>query len=295
MAYTPLNETKPVITDTRQAIVDAARTNALALLHAVIGGTPTNERWSYTYTTGTAALPTTIVLTNASDANKKVKIVLTYNGNYPATMKVYYTSTGDSGYDLLNASDLTFTYSGSEISGGYHGSFLLGKMMWALGYIRDLQAYLSAHAALTGSAAHGLGTISTQAATAVNIDGGSIDGTTIGGAAAAAATFTRASEQSNTYTPSSGAGVTVDWAKGASQITNSGTNALTWSNIPGSVLATHFLYVSNLNSTTFPASVTWGANGKPSVAGAALVSLVTWNGPSPGTNQVYATCVWRAV
>jgi hypothetical protein len=43
------------------------------------------------------------------------------------------------------------------------------------------------------------------------------------------------------------------------------------------------------NSTTFPAAVTWGLGGKPSIAGKALISLVTLDG---GTT-VYAGVIWR--
>jgi hypothetical protein len=126
--------------------------------------------------------------------------------------------------------------------------------------------------AITGSgplAVGSGGTLGTAAFTAASLYA-LVAGQTFTGAVRA----TRLSEEINTFTPGSGAGVAVDWSKGGSTITNNGTNLLSFSNIPSGV-AGHTLRVSNLNNTTFPAAVDWGVNGKPSIAGAATVVLVT--------------------
>ena len=59
--------------------------------------------------------------------------------------------------------------------------------------------------------------------------------------------------------------------------------------MPASRVATHALYCTVFNSTTLPAAVTWGLGGKPSIAGKAVVSLVTYDG---GTT-VFAGIMWR--
>jgi hypothetical protein len=97
---------------------------------------------------------------------------------------------------------------------------------------------------------------------------------------------TRLSEEVNTYTPGAAAGVTVDWSTGGgSKITNNGVNVLTFTNVPSGTTG-HTLRVTNLNNTTFPAAVDWGVNGKPSIAGAATVVLITMDS---------GTTVWAGI
>jgi hypothetical protein len=141
--------------------------------------------------------------------------------------------------------------------------------------VKTVQDALTTHAATHG-------TMAQQNATNVNITGGTIANTSV--------SATRVAEEWNQYSPTSGQSFGVDWAKGGSNITNNGVNTISFSNIP-SGLAGHMVKVSNLNNTTFPAAVTWGLGGKPSVAGEAIISLITYNG---GTT-VYASVVWRAV
>lgn len=129
----------------------------------------------------------------------------------------------------------------------------------------------------------------TQVFGTIDVNGGAIDGATIGASSAAAGTFTRVAESLNSYSPSSGASQAIDWANGGSKLTNSGTNTISFSNVPSGTSG-HILYCSNLNNTTFPAAVDWGVAGKPSISGGALVSLVTLDG---GTT-VYACLMWQA-
>lgn len=99
------------------------------------------------------------------------------------------------------------------------------------------------------------------------------------------------SERTEFLTPASNAGVTINWAIGASVVTVNGTNALTFSNVAATGnLATHSIYTTVFNSVTWPAAVTWGLGGIPSIAGGAWISLVSSNG---GTN-VFASVFWRA-
>ena len=139
----------------------------------------------------------------------------------------------------------------------------------------------------------GLGTMSTQAASAVAVTGGTINGASIGQTTPAVASFTRATEQVNAqYNPGSGAGVTLDWSNGNSVIANSGTNAITFSNVAATGMATHMVYVTNFNANTWPAalpSANWGAAGKPSFATAAWVQLWTKDG---GTTM-FGAVIWK--
>lgn len=70
-------------------------------------------------------------------------------------------------------------------------AYLTGAATWAaIDFKSWARAFLSAADAPAGRTALGLGTIATQASTAVNIDGGAIDGTAIGASAASTARFT---------------------------------------------------------------------------------------------------------
>lgn len=70
-------------------------------------------------------------------------------------------------------------------------AYLTGAATWAVIDFKSwARAFLSAADASAGRTALGLGTIATQASTAVNIDGGAIDGTVVGGGVPAAGTFT---------------------------------------------------------------------------------------------------------
>jgi hypothetical protein len=102
--------------------------------------------------------------------------------------------------------------------------------------------------------------------------------------------FTRVTESTESLAPGSGAGVNVDFSKGGSGITTSGTNAITFINVPSGA-KTHLVYVDNFNHVTWPGSVSFGAGGAPSIAGAAFVSLTTFDG---GTT-VYASVFFQAV
>jgi len=168
-------------------------------------------------------------------------------------------------------------------------SWLLGL----LGRVKTLSASYVAHAAASGTSVHGLSTLSTMLASAVAFTGGTIDGVSIGSTTPAVARFTRATEEINTLqTPSSNAAVALDWSKGNSRVTNSGTNAISFTNVAAAGLATHMVYVSNFNACTWPASLpngNWGAGGKPSFATAAWVAL--WS-PDGGTT-VYGAVAWK--
>jgi len=295
MAYTAFNPAKPVITDTRLSVVDFARTNPVALTHMVLSGGAGNLAWAFSKT-GTTK-PTEMLLSNGTE---RLRWTLTWGGtgsNYITAITAAYSSNSGGLYDTIGT--FTFTYTSDELSGGNVGSLALANLVWQIGRTLDVIGDLATHAALTGTSAHGLGTIATQAASAVALTGGTINGASIGLTTPAEGLFTRSSEQYNTYTPGSGAGVTVDWAKGGSTITNNGTNVLTWSNVPTTRIARHLLYVTNLNNSTGTLSSTtssptggnpWGVSGKPSIAGATLVQCVSIG----GSTFMYAP-LYRAV
>jgi hypothetical protein len=102
--------------------------------------------------------------------------------------------------------------------------------------------------------------------------------------------FTRATETISADDANDGA-FAVNWINGGSQCSYAGgAITATFSNVPSTGrLANHFVYVAKFNQVTWPGAVDWGKDGKPSIAGAAIVMLVTIDG---GTT-VYAGTYWR--
>ena len=292
MAYSAFDSAKPASSETGTAVPGSANVNDCALWDASLMLGTKSFDFSLTAGTGSTQRPQYVFFKNGT---RWLRGTCTWGSTggekYNPTQIVWELSTNSgSSYDTIATQTFTWDSNGYPTATSGAGSF--GVMVFSLlgHFWRHVDTY-TAHVAATGASVHGLGNMSTQAKTAVDIEGGTIDGTPIGGTTASTGVFTRASEQLNTYTPSSGAGVTVDWSKGGSTITNSGTNALTFSNVPSSVLATHFFKVSAFNSCTWPASLpsgNWGTAGKPSIAGAAQGILWTLDG---GTT-VYGAVTW---
>lgn len=282
MAYTPLDTSKPVISNARSTDIAAINANQLAIRDAVIIGRVAG--WALSVSGGTAEEPQYRLWTKSTEI---LRGTYTYSSGYVTQVVWEYSSNSGGAYSSIATE--TVTYDGSSNQTAGNNSSLLSWLYEWIGKLKDLRTLYTAHAAATGTGVHGLGTISTQAANSVAITGGTINSASVGLSTPAEGLFTRAAEQFNTYTPSSGAGQALDWAKGGSSLTNSGSNTVSFTNVPSSRVATHALYCTVFNSTTFPAAVTWGLGSKPSIAGKALVSLVTIDG---GTT-VYAGIMWR--
>lgn len=205
--------------------------------------------------------------------------------------------------DPSNAASANWTNMGSAQVNTYDGSNNIASstnsggfatILWSL-WTRIAKAVgdLATHIAATGTSVHGLANMATQTNTAVNIDGGNIDGTAVGDTTRARGSFTRVAEDSQDYAPALNAGVIVDWSHGGSNITTSGTNAITFSNIPAAgILSGHLVEIDNFNNVTWPGTVDFGLGGRPSIAGRAVVCLETRDG---GASSVKASIYWRQV
>lgn len=279
MAYTALDTTAPNAANVRGTDLTAIRNNGLALRDGILMGRIAGFTLS---TASNVEEPAWRKWVNAS--NNAVRATYTYASGY-VTQVVWDYAPDNATWSTIATE--TCTYTSTHQTAGANSSLLSWLYEW-VGKLKDLRTLYTAHAAATGTSAHGLGTMSTQAASAVAITGGAFNGT-VGATTPADGLFTRACEQFNTYTPGSGAAQALDWTKGGSSLTNSGSNTVSFSNVPASRVATHALYCTVFNSTTFPAAVTWGLGGKPSIAGKAVVSLVTYDG---GTT-VFAGIMWR--
>lgn len=148
-----------------------------------------------------------------------------------------------------------------------------------LGRVSRLKTAYDAHAAATGSSVHGLGNVATQTKTAVDFDGGTMDGVVIGGGAVEAVDAKRVRESNNGM--GSGTSFALDWAAyGAFKVEPSGAFTTTHSNLPASGKG----QVVYLDIYFAGAAQTWSSSGVTWVSGSAPV-LAT------GHNWIALWCV----
>ncbi|HBY61092.1 MAG TPA: hypothetical protein DEH78_14820 [Solibacterales bacterium] len=288
-AYTHPNWNKPDGSDTGPNVPLRARENLRVLRDGLLTGKVKDWTFLRTNGTGTADEPQYWIFKNTVN-NIWFRFTNTWTASKITSQLVEWSDDGGATWATVQVAD-AIVYDGNlNITSQSIASGVYVFILELIAKGKLVAASLVAHIAGTGTGVHGLGTMSTQASTAVNIDGGTIDGTAIGGAAPSSGSFTRVVEALNALAPGLNAGVTVDWAYGGTRITNNGNNNVTFANIPGGI-AGHLVYVSNHNATLWPASVTWGVGGKPSINGAATIILTT---DDTGTN-VRASVGWRAV
>lgn len=108
MAYTALNASKPVVSDTRQTSVDFMRTNLAALRDAIIA-TGVVQGFNYRVTGGTAEQPGVLWFKRATEV---VKVVLTWgstggeNGN--VTKAAFYYASNESHVSFPTSTNGTY-------------------------------------------------------------------------------------------------------------------------------------------------------------------------------------------
>jgi len=288
MAYNQFNPATPAGTQTGTAAVDSMRNNLIALRDSIIGGFVVG--FTYAAQAGNS-IPELPQFQTWSNGALRLRATNTWSGTFCTQTLWEFSSNSGGSYDPIVTEVRVYDINGNLTTTTGSG----GIMSWLHGVAGRFQqslAVLVAHLSGTGSAVHGLGTISTQNANAVAISGGAIDNTLIGGTTPAEGRFSRATEQFDTFVPTANQAVALNWAKGGATVTNppSGSNILSFGSVVSNMIGTFSLFVSNFNNITWPASVTWGVSGKPSIAGAALVQLISFTG---GTT-VLAVVVWRA-
>lgn len=274
MAYDAFDRATPEISDDRDGVVLETNQNLRALCDMVGIGADGHLAWSMAITAGTNDVPTTIVLSNGT---LRRRFVLTWVNNTITQVVASFSSDSGSNYDTIGT--FTFTFTGDDVTGGNVGSFVLLMLVRLICEARNTRDNLSTHASATGTGVHGLGTMSTQAKTAVDIDGGNIDGTLVGATTPALGTFAQAREVHQTTafaTPTT----TVSWADRASTditATGSGAVALAFANLPpAGVAATMVVELVNggLRTWTWPSGTQWAGGTPPTLTSSGRDVLV---------------------
>ena len=258
MAYTQYNDAQPVGTDLGTAVPGEINFNTNALRDMLGGGQAQGFDFSITAGTGTAEEPQFYFLKKGTTW---IRFTATWTTGKLTGLK--WEKSINSGTDYTTApggtilsADQVFTYDGSgNLTAVTNASGLASLLWYVIAKAKSLLTNFNAHTAATGAAVHGLGTISTQAASAVAITGGSVIGVTL--------EYTTARGKKIDLGTITGS-VAVDWSAGDYFYgTFSGASgALTWSNLPGTSTApagsvTLELTNSGLATSPWPAGVKW--------------------------------------
>lgn len=292
-AYTALDAASPVVTQTRQVAIDKARTNDDALRDGIVNGTIPG--WTMSQSGGTAENPSTRTWANGVE---RLRATYTYTGD--AITSIVWDWSNESGSTWAPGSIATsgFTVDGSNnVTAATNTSFLLAWVNELFAKFKALRTAYNAHAAGTGSAVHGLGTISTQAANNVAITGGAIDNTPIGNTTRALGTFLQAREV-HASTSFAAPTTTVPWNDRASTditATGSGAVALAFSNLPASGIAASMvvrIVNGGLRSWTWPTGTRWAGGAAPTLTTSGTDVVVFFTADA-GTNY-YASVFGKA-
>ena len=118
MAYDTFDRTHPVITDTRQDVVDETRYNLNALADALLMGGNPLPGYAYSWSTGTASDPENIYYKNGNDW---IHLDITWgsgggeDGN-PTEVGYYYSDDAGSNWATMGIQTFTWTVDGDLAS-----------------------------------------------------------------------------------------------------------------------------------------------------------------------------------
>lgn len=279
MAYTEFDRTQPDgSTDNGAAFATDLLNNQAALWHAIIAGKA--KGWTLSVSGGTAEEPSIHLWSNGT---LRVRATYTWTSGYATSILWEYSSNSGSSYDTIATE--TRTYDGSKNStAGNHSGFTSWLFEW-IGKLKDLRTLYTATAATVAA----LGSIATQAASAVAITGGTIKGTSLGGTGAneaALATVLAAHEKYVDLGSITGGGTaTIDCAAcGHVRIAPAGTLTIAFSNIPASGFSVNkIIECVNFAGKTinWPGGASWGSAGAPTfTANTDFVQAISRDGGS---------------
>lgn len=208
-AYVPFDPAQPdgSSDDGAETLTDVLANQAALRDHIISGQF---KGYTYAQSGGTAERPSVVTFTKGAHI---IRHTLTWadvgGGAYQVTQAVVERSldTG-SNWDAIETITYTYDGSGNLTSTTTGGGGWIAKLMQLWGKLTKVITDYTAHAAATGTGAHGLGTMSTQAASAVAITGGTINGATIGASTPADVDAKRVREDFHDY-GSIGDGATV--------------------------------------------------------------------------------------
>lgn len=166
MAYNGFQATKPDGADTGPNVVDDANRNDKACRDAIVALMFDDFEFSITAGTGSTRRPQYMYWKNGSGGSAPwIRATITWGTSsgekYNPTGIVWdYSGNGGSTYDTIATQALTFDSNG-DLTAITGGSTALAMLTGLLGHVHRLADSYTTHAAATGTAVHGLGSMST--------------------------------------------------------------------------------------------------------------------------------------
>lgn len=168
-AYTAPSRANPQQSQNGLLAIASALANDNAYQDGIILGTVAGWTLATTNGTGTAEKPQIKTFSNGVE---RLRLTYTWTGDYVTSILREWSN--DSGATYVTIATEGFTRDGSSNSTTGTNTGILSWFYELFGKFLGLRTSFNAHTAATGTAVHGLGTIATQAASAVAITGGSV-------------------------------------------------------------------------------------------------------------------------
>lgn len=237
-----------------QTTSDANLNDVALWLAAIQGGAAPS--FAFSKSGGTTDEPATYLFTNGT---YRLRSTNTWTSGYLTTQLWEYSNDGTTWATVCTEVRSFDGTTGAPVT-TTGASGMATVWAYALGRLKALWTSFTAHAAATGAAVHGLASMAIQAASAIAVTGGTIDGTTIGVTTPAhvnGLTF----KGSAINLGSSNTTVNIDWALGDYfYVTATGTGIkFTFTNLPASGRAQGITL--EVNWATFTATTPWPASG----------------------------------
>jgi hypothetical protein len=281
MAYTQFSASAPDgSTGNGASFSTAANANDKALRDGILSGRVQGFTLTVVNGTGTAEEPQYRKWTNGSTV---LRATYTYGSGYVTQIVWELSINAEGAWDTICTE--TASYDGSKNQTGGANSSVLSWLWEWIGKFKDLRTSYNAHAAAAGASVHGLGNMSIQAKTAVDIDGGAIDGTPIGASAQAVGQFIQAREKH--VAAGAGASLSVDCAACGSFDVGAGTGAttLSFTNPPPSGMAATMIgriVNGGARTWTWPTGTKWPSGTAPTLTSSGT-DLLSWITTDSGT------------
>lgn len=294
-AYTHYDSVNPLGSQTGPNAIASTYANLIALRNSLMSGKVQGFVFERTNGTGSADDPQFFYFKNAS-TSIWFRATNTWTSGAITSQTWDWSNDAGASWAAMHAADAVTYDASKNITAATIGSSFVVIALEALAKARKLVTDLAAHIAGTGTGVHGLGSMSTQAASAVAVTGGTINGTTIGGTTPAAADSTRIREAFvDAGTIASGGTATLDWSAAShfalTAPTSTANFTIAFSNLPaagktqGIVIEVINGLRSGAGAITYPANAKWigGVATKPAdtsleSSGRNLFAVVTRDG-----------------
>ena len=177
MAYGAFDKTKPAGTDLASAFPGNINTNEVALRDMAAMGQAAG--YDYSVSGGTAEEPATLFFKQGTGGSAHwLRATLSWSSGRITQIVWDKSINGGTDYTTAPGGSIctqVFSYDGSgNLTTATNAGGVVSLLIYLLGKVKSVFSTLTTHTGTTGTGVHGLGTMSTQAASAVNITGGTV-------------------------------------------------------------------------------------------------------------------------